>query len=493
MTAEPETEPKTEPENARVTALLDTPRRCAATAAGLVAFGAGLIVLALVLGWHSGGEPVRTGPGSKPSNVMLLGQLLLAVAVISGFAISCGALARRLGQPRVVGEMVAGLLIGPSLLGTLAPDVFHAILPSAVLPFVSLAAQVGLVIFMFSVGRTFEPGVLTGQRNALGAASAAIMLVPFAFGLLAAIPLRSAFGTQAVSSLQFALFIGTALSVTAFPVLARLVHDAGLDHTRLGRLAMLCAAVTDVLAWCALAVVIAISRAQDPLLATQSLLLAVALCLFCRYVLRPGLRHPVTTAVLAKCPAVLRVLVLLGLITGLAVATAAIGVHEIFGGFLAGLVIRNDIPAFRELTPRVEAANSALLVPLFFASIGLVTNVGLALDSPGVLAAGALVFVAAIAGKIGTATVVGLAGGLGRRTSLGLGMLMNARGITEIVVLSSGLSLGIINGEAFTVMVLMALLTTIAVAPALRILGIRRHAPAKPADSSNPDVTEAAG
>jgi Kef-type K+ transport system membrane component KefB len=466
--------------------LLPTPRRATAVAAGLIVFGGGLIVLAVLLGRHAGNAPVKAGPPAAPSTAVLLGQLLLAVGVISGFATCCGVLARRVGQPRVAGEIIAGLLIGPSLLGTVAPGVFHAILPSSVLPFVSLAAEAGLTIFMFSIGRTFRPGVLTGQRNALGAASAAIMLVPFALGLLVAIPLHSVFGTKTVGSMQFVLFIGTALSVTAFPVLARLVRDAGLERTRLGSLAMLCAAVTDVLAWVALAVVIALSRAQDPLGAVRALVLAVALCLVCRYLLRPLLRHPATGALLTKLPVTLRAMVLLGLIAGLAATAALIGVHEIFGGFLAGLLVRDDIPAFRELTPRIETANGTVLVPLFFASTGLATNVGIALSSPGVLMAGLLVFAAAIVGKIGTATSIGLAGGLGRRLSIGLGMLMNARGITEIVVLSTGLSLGIINRVVFTVMVIMALLTTMAVAPALRILGIREHA------SAELEVTEVA-
>lgn len=453
--------------------LLPAPGRGLAVAAGLLAGAVALLGLAYAAGWLT---PEHTAaarsvpPAAGPTPAQLMWQLLLAIAVICALATVCGRLARLIGQPPVVGEIVAGLVLGPSVIGSLAPWLFDAVLPAEVLPHLGLLAQTGLAVFMFTVGADFGRDGIGRDRGAIAAASLAIMAVPFAFGVLAALPLYSTLAGPEVDRLPFVVFIGTALSITAFPVLARIVQDCGLFGSRLGSLAMLCAAIADVLAWCALAIVLAMIRSAGPGEALVALTLTVLVGGGCLLVLRPLLRL-LADRYAASLPTPILVLLVLGLILGLAAATDRIGVHAIFGGFLAGLVLPKDSLPVRQVAEQLGGLNRALLVPVFFASIGLQTDVTAAVSEPQVLAAGGLLLAVAIAGKFCGAVPVARAGGLPVRSAMGLGVLMNARGITEIVVLSAGLGVGIINHGAFTVMVVMALVTTMMAAPLLRLLG----------------------
>jgi K+:H+ antiporter len=460
--------------------LMPAPTRGFIVAAGLTVSAVALLAAAYLAGWLGSAHPaVHRSAAAAQSPAQLMWRLLLAVAVVCALATACGALAARVGQPPVVGEIVAGLLLGPSLLASSAPGVFHAILPPQVLPNLNLLAQAGLAIFMFTVGAEFDPGVLRRQRSVIAAASLSVMAVPFAFGVLTAIPLYSLFAGRTVGPLPFAIFVGTALSVTAFPVLARIITDSGLRGSRLGSLAMLCAAVADVLAWCALAVVLAMIRAQGPADVLRALAVTVAVCAVCLLVLRPLLQALAVRYATAAVPGPARVLMVFGLILGLAAATDRIGVHAIFGGFLAGLVLPRDTRLLGRVAERVGGLNRALLVPVFFASIGMQTDVRLAVSQPAVVGGGALLLLTAVAGKFCSATPVAWAGGMPGRQALGLGVLMNARGITEIVVLSIGLGAGVINRDAFTVLVVMALVTTMMAAPALRLLGLPQHGPGR--------------
>jgi K+:H+ antiporter len=454
--------------------LLPTPGRGLAVAAGLVAVAVGLLGVAYAAGWldpdpgHATAGPAPAGTG--PSPAQLIWRLLLAIAVVCALATLCGRLARRIGQPPVVGEIVAGLLLGPSVIGSLAPWLFDAVLPAQVLPHLNLLAQAGLAVFMFTVGAGFDHDRLGRDRGAIAGASLAIMAVPFALGVLAAVPLYPTLSGPAVDRLPFIVFIGTALSITAFPVLARIVQDCGLLGSRLGSLAMLCAAVADILAWCALAVVLAMIGSSGAGDALVTLLLTVLLGAAGLLLFRPLLRR-LADRYAAAVPTPILVLLVLGLILGLAAATDRIGVHAIFGGFLAGLVLPKHSAPVWQVSEQIGDLNRALLVPVFFASIGLQTDATSAVSQPAVLAGGGLLLVVAVAGKFLGAAPVARAGGLPGRSALGLGVLMNARGITEIVVLSAGLSAGIINNSGFTVMVMMALITTMMAAPLLRLLG----------------------
>lgn len=450
--------------------LIPKPGRALAVATILVAGAVALAVVGYAAGWlrpeHTAAASVP--PTAGPSSAQLMWRLLLAIAAVCALATLFGRLARLVGQPAVVGEIIAGLVLGPSVLGSLTPWLFNAVLPAEVRPNLGLLAQAGLTVFMFAVGSDF--GRIGRDRGAIAATSLAIMAVPFALGLLVAIPLYSTLAGPTVHRLPFAVFIGTALSITAFPVLARIVQDCGLQDTRLGSLAMLCAAAADVLAWCALAITMAMIRSSGPADALLALGLTVVLGAFSLLVLRPLLLR-LSVRYAASVPTPILVLLVLALILGLAAATDQIGVHAIFGGFLAGLVLPKDSLPVTAVAQQIGGLNRTLLVPVFFASIGLQTDVSAAVSQPQVLVAGALLLVVAVIGKLAGAVPVALAGGLPARSAAGLGVLMNARGITEIVVLSAGLGVGIINHSAFTVMVMMALVTTMMAAPLLRLLG----------------------
>jgi len=456
--------------------LLPAPVRGTIVAAALIAAAAVLLAVAFAAGWlapaHAG---AHAGAAVKPtpSPVQLLWRLFLAVAVIALLARICGVLARRVGQPMVLGEIAAGLILGPTVLGTLAPGVIHALLPAAVLPNLSMLSQAGLTIFMFSVGLETDRDMLRRHGKEIGAASLAIMAVPFALGVVAAIPLYATFAARPAGIVPYAIFVGTALSVTAFPVLARIVQESGLSDTRLGSMAMICAAICDVLAWCALAVVLTMIEGQGPWAVFRALGLTAALCAIL-VAARPLLAALTGRYADAQVPGPVRLMLVAALIFGLAAVTDKIGIHDIFGGFMAGLVLPRDTRLLRPVTTQLGAFNRALLLPVFFVSIGLQVNVWHAVMRPAVLTGGAVLLLVAIVGKLGGTTVVASASGMPGRSALGLGALMNARGVTDIVVISVGLSAGVIDGSGFTVLVIMALITTAMAGPALQRLGLRR-------------------
>ncbi|WP_329086105.1 cation:proton antiporter [Streptosporangium sp. NBC_01469] len=460
--------------------LMPAPARGVAVAVGLTAAAVLLLVVVGLSVSPSAAHQATAGAAHASSPIQLAARLFLAIAVIGGLASLGGMLARRVGQPPVIGEIMAGLVLGPSVLGSLAPGVVSAVLPATILPHLNLIAQASLALFMFTVGAEFDHGVLGRQRGVIGAASQAMMVVPFALGVVAALPLFDMFAGDSVGLVPFAIFVGTALSVTAFPVLARIVQETGLGGTRLGSLAMICAAVADVLAWCALAVVLAILRAEGASGVVVALSLTAALCAVLLLVVRPALRTLALRYAHVRLPAPVCLGLVLGLVFALASITDLIGVHAIFGGFLAGIVLPREARALGTMPARLGTFNQVLLLPVFFASIGLQVDVRFAVTHPGVLLGGALLLVVAILGKLGSAWLVTLAGGMPPRLALGLGVLMNARGITEIVVLSSGLSIGVINGNAFTVLVIMALVTTVMTVPSLRLLGLTRPAAGRP-------------
>jgi Kef-type K+ transport system membrane component KefB len=474
--------------------LLPTPLRGSIVALTLIGVAVALLVVAFLTGWSVPGKPPTAPAAAKTAAVaatltpmVLLARLLFAVAVIGALATAGGALLRRIGQPAVVGEILAGLVLGPSVVGTFAPGVFGTIFHPQVMPYLNVLAQLGLAIFMFTVGAEFQAGILARQRNAVGSAGISMMVVPFALGLVAAIPLYKTFAGTAGGKLAFVAFMGTAMSVTAFPVLARIVKDSGLRDTRIGSLALVCAAIADVLAWCALAVVLALAHSQGVGSAIRTLTLAVVIAIVLLLGVKPLVKQLCTRHENAKLSNPVRLLLVLGLIIGLAALTEFIGVHAIFGGFLAGLILPQGTPLVGKVAEQVGSVNRTLLVPVFFASIGLQANLGQAIDHPMVLAGGALLLVVAIVGKLVSAVPVGLAGGLPADQAVTLGVLVNARGITEIVVLSAGLGIGVINGAAFTVMVLMALLTTMMVTPALRAVRWRWPAATGPLGQPLPD------
>ena len=381
---------------------------------------------------------------------------LLGVATVIVVARLAGAAFRRLGQPPVIGEVIAGIALGPSVLGSWSNGLF----PAETRPLLRVLATLGLVVFMFLVGLEMDLGLLGGRRRRISSVVAvAGTAVPFVLGVALAAALHPRHPTD--DFLTFALFLGAAMSTTAFPVLARILQERRLYDTPLGVLTMASAAGDDVLTWAGLAVVVAIVAATGAWTLPYICALSLVFVLLMVVVVRPALArfrdHEVGPGELG--------LVLAGILA-CAFATAAIGVHEIFGAFLLGAVFpRGGLGD--EVRERLEVV-AVILLPVFFVTTGLNVDVGgVGLEGIWQLA---LILLVACAGKLLGAGLGARSQGLPARESLALGVLMNTRGLTELVVLNIGRELGVLDGPLFTLLVIMAVLTTIATAPLLSLV-----------------------
>lgn len=401
-----------------------------------------------------------------------LWHLLLALAAVVTLGRLLGVLFRRIHQPRVIAEVIAGLVLGPSLLGRAAPDVYRYILPPDVAPFLGVLAQFGIILYMFLVGVELNPEKLRGRLRAAVITSHASILLPFVLGVALARHLYPGFAPAGVPFVHFALFLGVAMSITAFPVLARILTDRGLTHSPLGTLALTCAAIGDVTAWCLLAFVVGVVQATGRSAgAVVAMTAAFIACMF--LIVRPffvwlsgrpsgGEEDPTRGAVGIALASVLLA----------ALATEAIGIHAIFGAFLLGAVIPHDSALARVLRSSLSNVVTILMLPAFFALTGMQTQIGL-LAGRGEWIVCLWIIVVATAGKFGATLLAGRATGLRWRSAAALGVLMNTRGLMELIVLNVGLSLGVISPALFTMMVVMALTTTLATTPLLGLLGVR--------------------
>ncbi|HVQ91174.1 MAG TPA: cation:proton antiporter [Mycobacteriales bacterium] len=386
--------------------------------------------------------------------------LLLDLALIVMLARLLGAVAKRVGQPPVIGEILAGILLGPTLFG----DAFSAALfPTDIRPFLTALANVGIAVFMFVVGLELNGRLLRGRGPIAVTVSVSSILLPFSLGIgLAFYLLRT---HPAENRLGFLLFIGAAMSVTAFPVLARILTDRGITHTVLGGLALTCAAVDDVLAWSLLAVVVLMSgnggSEQWAIMLTPFYLIVMF------WGVRPLLRRALTADVQLGSGHLTTVLA--GALISAAV-TEWLGLHFIFGAFLFGVVMpRAGAEALRKaILERVAEFNSEVLLPVFFVVAGLKVQLsGIGLSGLGELG---LILLVAIGGKFGGAYAGARLHHLPVRNSAALAMLMNARGLTELIILSVGLQLGVLDQSLYSIMVAMAVITTAMAGPLLRLI-----------------------
>jgi Kef-type K+ transport system membrane component KefB len=395
-------------------------------------------------------------------------HLLLALAAVIVTGRLLGRLLRSMGQPSVMGEILAGICLGPSALGRLLPSVAAFILPGPIAPVLNGVAQLGIVLYMFLVGLELNADLMRRRAHATVAISHASIVAPFLLGALLALPLYTRFSTRDVSFTTFALFMGVALAITAFPVLARILADHGISRTDLGVVALTCAAVDDVTAWCLLALAVGVAQAtvQDAVLV---IVLTVGFVAAVFLVIRPltiRLIRPVDDRPRTwQAPAML----LVGLLVS-ALTAEWIGVHAVFGAFLFGAIVPHDSQHARALTGRFKGVVTLVLLPAFFAFTGMRTEIGLVSDASEWLLCGLIILVAT-AGKLGGTLVAARLTGMGWRDATRLGILMNTRGLMELIVLNIGLDLGVISPTLFTMMVLMALVTTIATTPVLRLLG----------------------
>lgn len=417
-------------------------------------------------GLQAPAPPTGSGFGSPAGqahpNTLL--QLLAALVTVLAASRALGALFRRFHQPPVIGEVLAGILLGPSLLGRVAPEVSAHLFPASVTPLLGIIAQLGVLLFMFVVGLELNTNVLRDKTHSTVAISHASILAPFLLGSVLALWLYPMLSSSDVSFTAFALFMGISMSVTAFPVLARILTDRRLHRTRMGTMALTCAAVDDVTAWCLLAFVVGIiqSRPAGAAVTTALTLLYVVGMFFlvrplaARWVARfegkGELGQPVMGVVL--------VMLLLS-----ALATEYIGIHTLFGAFLFGAVIPHDSAVAKALRTRLEDLVVVLLLPAFFAFTGLRTQVGLIQGSMwGVCG---VIIAAACVGKFGGSALAARLTGNSWRESAALGILMNTRGLMELIVLNIGLDLKVISPTLFAMLVLMAVVTTFATTPIL--------------------------
>jgi len=396
-----------------------------------------------------------------------LGQVLLALTAVVVVGRLLGRVFRAIGQPAVIGEVVGGIVLGPSLLGLIAPDLSQFILPPTVAPFLGVIAQLGVIIYMFLVGVDLNPGLLRGQVRATVAIAQASIAVPFALGAALALYLYPRFATIGVPFTNFALFLGIAMSITAFPVLARILSERGMTTSRLGALALTCAAIGDVTAWCLLAFVVGAVQAR-----IGSALLVAALTVVFIGVMFLAVR-PVFARLSAASgegpPTQGTIAIVLVSMLLAALTTDAIGVHAIFGAFLLGAVIPHESALARSLKLGLHDLVTILLLPAFFALTGMRTQIGLVSGIYEWSICGLIVLVAT-AGKFGGTAAAARMTGLGWRDAAGLGVLMNTRGLMELIVLNVGLDLGVLSPALFTMLVVMALVTTVATTPILQRL-----------------------
>ncbi|HYJ07381.1 MAG TPA: cation:proton antiporter [Polyangiaceae bacterium] len=407
---------------------------------------------------------------------LLLGQIAAILLVSRAIAL----LTRRLNQPLVIAEMVAGIALGPSLLGLFWPSGYAALFPTTSMPVLKMLSQFGLVLFMFLVGLELDLGVLRGRRRSSVLISNVSIILPFGLGLGCAWGIYDQYAPPGVAFLPFGLFLGTAMSVTAFPVLARILTERGLMQSRVGAIAIACAAVDDVTAWCLLAFVVAIARANAVMDAVWTAGLAVTFTLFMVLVGKRLLRRLGDRTAERGVTSGNIVLVLLLLLVSAGI-TELIGIHALFGAFLFGVILPRHGGLVQAMVEKLESTAVLLLMPLFFAYSGLRTELGLVSGSEQWLLTLLIIGLATL-GKFGGSAVAARITGMNWRESNAIGVLMNTRGLMELVVLNVGMDLGVITPTVFTIMVVMALVTTFATTPILRWV----YAPAVPRVATAP-------
>jgi Kef-type K+ transport system membrane component KefB len=396
-----------------------------------------------------------------------LSRFFLQLLIIIAATRVAARVSARFGQPAVVGEMVAGILLGPSLFGTFAPDAFALVFPPASFGVLKLISQIGVCLFMFVVGMELDAGRVRAQTALL--VSHASIMFPYLLGVVLAWFLYTSYAMPGATFISFALFIGISLSITAFPVLARILQERGMSNTPLGGMAITCAAVGDVTAWCILAFVVATARATGIASSALNLLLVALFIAVMRLVVKKALARALEGELLDESLSKGAFAMVFCVVVGAALCTEIIGIHALFGAFMAGLIMPR-IGGFREkVSLRVETFSSVLLLPLFFTFTGLRTQIGVLNDVSSWLVCAGIILVATI-GKFGGTAFAARLTGMPWGESLQLGALMNTRGLMELIALNIGYDLGILSPRIFTMLVIMALVTTILTGPLLTFL-----------------------
>ena len=396
---------------------------------------------------------------------ILLAQIVTIILVARFF----GWVFKKIGQPTVIGEIIAGIVLGPSLVGMYFPGFSAALFPVESLGNLKFLSQIGLILFMFVIGMELDMKVLKNKANEAIVISHASIVIPFALGIGLAYFVYDQFAPEGVKFLSFSLFMGIALSITAFPVLARIVQERGIHKTKLGAIVITCAAADDITAWCILAVVIAIVKAGTFVSSLYIIMLALLYVLAMIFIVKPFLKR-IGDLYGSKDRIVKPVVAIFFLVLIMSsYATEVIGIHALFGAFMAGAIMP-DVPKFRTIfIEKVEDVALILLLPLFFVFTGLKTEIGL-LNDPYLWKVTGFIILVAVVGKFLGSALAAKFVGQSWRDSLTIGALMNTRGLMELIVLNIGLELKVLTPEVFTMMVIMALVTTFMTGPALDLI-----------------------
>ena len=396
---------------------------------------------------------------------ILLAQIVTIIILARFFGWIC----KKIGQPTVIGEIIAGIVLGPSLLALYFPEFSAVLFPVKSLSNLQFLSQIGLILFMFVIGMELDLKVLRNKANDAVVISHASIIIPFALGMGLAYTIYESFAPQGVQFVSFGLFLGIAMSITAFPVLARIVQERGIHKTRLGTIVITCAAADDITAWCILAAVIAIVKAGSFVSSLYTIAMAAAYVLLMIKVVRPFLKrigdlHTSRENLSKPIVAIFFITLIVS-----SYLTEVIGIHALFGAFMAGAIMPDNMKFRSIFIEKVEDVALVLLLPLFFVFTGLRTHIDL-LNDPYLWEVTGLIILVAVVGKFVGSALAAKFVGQNWKDSLTIGALMNTRGLMELVVLNIGYDLGVLTPEIFSMMVLMALITTFMTGPALDLI-----------------------
>lgn len=398
-----------------------------------------------------------------------LAILILQIILIITASRICAWLCKRIGQPAVMGEIIAGILLGPSLVGTLFPQFSAFVFPAASLGDLQMLSQIGLILFMFVIGIEIDISVFKKKAGSAMLISYFGMVVPFMLGIGLSLYLYRHYAPANIHFYAFSLFIGIAMSITAFPVLSRIIRERGITHTRLGSVAIAAAATDDLVAWCLLTFIVAIAKAgtgTSTLYTLAAVIIYIAIMLFLvRPVITRMMKQSLQDNTLKR--STLAIIFIILLVS--AYCCEVIGIHALFGAFFTGAILPRDHNFRKTLIDKIEDVSMVLLLPIFFVFTGLKTQIGL-LNDPSLWLSCAIIIFIAVAGKFGGSSIAARISGESVQDSLSIGALMNTRGLVELVVLNIGYDLGILSPQLFTMMVLMALITTLMTNPAINLI-----------------------
>lgn len=400
---------------------------------------------------------------SHPVAIFLLQLIIIIIA-----AQLCGLFFKKFGQPPVIGEIIAGIILGPSVIGALFPAFNTFVFPAASLGNLQLLSQVGLILFMFVIGMELDLNIIKKKAKSAILISNISIIVPYGLGVGLAFYLKDDYLPAGIPFYAFCLFIGIAMSITAFPVLARIIKDKKLTKTRAGNIAIVSAAINDIAGWCILAVVIALAKAGSIGNSLYTIVFAVAYVLVMLFVIRPLLKTMSTQKttdedVKRSTIAIIFIVLLLSAYTA-----EVIGIHALFGAFMAGVIMPLEWDFRKLIINKIEDVALVLLLPIFFIFTGLRTQIGL-LNEPALWGMCGIITFVAILGKFGGSVFAARIAGENMHDSLTVGALMNTRGLMELIILNIGYDLGILNPQIFAMMVIMALVTTFMTSPLLNL------------------------